>query len=290
MNMISERTIMTAVITGASSGLGRELAIQSASRGMLPILLARSHSGLLQTMSAALEALPEEYSWLKKIADENELCISCDLALDPAAAAEQVRSCMKKLADRSDAAAARLMLLVNNAGAASFGDFAGERIADLSLQIRLNFEAAVVFTHSLLGLAGKGCQIINVSSTAALCPGPGMALYYASKAGMLSWSRALEFELAGNGVQVLSYCPGPLKTGFVEKAGVQQRDYLDSAPDAATAAGNLMNRVYKRNKCRGLYIYPFKYRLLAVLQHWIPQNIAVSAVMRELQRRKGAVQ
>lgn len=288
--MNSEGTVKIAVITGASSGLGRALAIQSASRGLLPVLLARSHSGLLQTMSLVLEALPEKHSWLRDIADKVELCLSCDLALEPVAAAALVRDCFNEIAERIDDRAVRLMLLVNNAGTASFSDFADESVENLSQQIRLNFEAAVVFTHSLLAFAERGCQIVNVTSTAALCPGPGMALYYASKAGMLSWSRALEFELADRGVQVLSYCPGPLKTEFVEKAGIQQRAYLEAAPDAATAAGKLMDRIYELNKCRGLYIYPFKYRLLATLQRWVPQNAAVSAVRRELQRRKGVAQ
>jgi uncharacterized protein len=112
--------------------------------------------------------------------------------------------------------------LINNAGFDDFGDFA---MADLSKNmemIRLNISALNQLTHfALQGMLGAGRgKVMNVASIAAFMPGPGMAVYYASKAYVLSFSEALTLELRGSGISVTVLCPGPTDTDFAAVAGL----------------------------------------------------------------------
>lgn len=112
--------------------------------------------------------------------------------------------------------------LINNAGFGDFGDFAKADITKSMHMIHLNISALTYLTHAILqGMlkAGTG-RIMNVASIAGFMPGPGMAVYYASKAYVLSFSEALARELKGSGVTVTSLCPGPTDTGFATAAGL----------------------------------------------------------------------
>ncbi len=114
-------------------------------------------------------------------------------------------------------------VLVNNGGFGAFGNFA-EMSEDESLgQIHLNITAlthlARLFLPSMI--ARRGGRIMNVASTAAFQPGPLMAVYYATKAYVISFSEALANEVAGSGVSVTCFCPGPRDTGFAKRAGTE---------------------------------------------------------------------
>jgi hypothetical protein len=191
-----------ALVTGASSGLGAEFARQLAERGHDLALLARRRDAL------------DELAMDLRARGASTLVLAIDLA---AADAEQ-----RVAAGLAAAGWNALDLLVNNAGFGRHGAFAATAPAELDAMIAVNVRAVTGLTRALLPAMlqqGRG-RILNVASTAAFAPGPGMAVYYATKAFVLSWSEALAVELRGSGVTVTCLCPGPVATGFQQRAGL----------------------------------------------------------------------
>jgi short-subunit dehydrogenase len=195
----------TAVITGASGGIGLELARQFAIRGYRLILVARSEDKLWR--------LAEDLNRLYGISAE---VVRMDLT-QPGAAEALWRAVLELTA--------QVDVLVNNAGVGDAGDFAHEDPQAIERMIQLNVTALTAFTRCVLPgmLDRKRGRILNVSSLAGFQPGgPGMAVYYASKSYVLSFSRALNRELRGSGVTVTALCPGATRTGFEAAAGAEQ--------------------------------------------------------------------
>jgi hypothetical protein len=127
-----------------------------------------------------------------------------------------------RLGERLGAQGVAVEILVNNAGFGGGGPFARSRLADELGMIAVNVSAVTHLTRLLLPAMlerGHG-RILNVGSTAGFQPGPFMAVYYATKAYLLSFSEALAEELAGTGVTVTTLCPGPTETGFAKRAGI----------------------------------------------------------------------
>lgn len=189
------------LITGASSGLGEELARQLAHRGANLLLSARTEERLVRLADdlarvngIGARALPEDLS-------------------DPAGPARLLRAV--------EATGVFVAHLINNAGVGTTGRFAELDPARESAMLRLNTLAPVELARGLIGpmLNERRGGILNVASTAAFQPLPFMASYGASKAFVLSFSEALAVELAGSGVQVMALCPGPVRTGFQAAAG-----------------------------------------------------------------------
>ena len=184
---------MRALVTGASGGIGLEIAR----------VLAPDHDLVLVARSAAkLEALAAELGGAHVIA--------ADLS-DPAAVA--------KIA----AEVPEVDVLVNNAGVGDFGPFA-EADADKTLaMIQLNVTALTALTRQYLpGMLARGSgRILNVASTASFQPGPLMAVYYATKAYVLSFTEAIAEEVRGSGVKVTALCPGPTSSGFQAAADME---------------------------------------------------------------------
>ncbi|MCP4571315.1 MAG: SDR family oxidoreductase [bacterium] len=185
------------LITGASAGLGLELARLFASDGHPLVLVARSEDKL----RALAETLRRDYEIDVRV-------LPADLS-EPGAA--------DYLAAHLIADGPGIRHLVNNAGVGAYGPF-GERSWDVDQRmIQLNVTALVGLTHLLLPSlrAGDGYRgILNVSSTAGFQPGPLMAVYFATKAFVTSFSEALHEELRGTGVHVTAFLPGPTKTNF----------------------------------------------------------------------------
>lgn len=185
-----------ALITGASAGLGAEFARQLSAKGYRLVLVARRKE--------RLDALVAELGHARAVEQ--------DLSL-PGAATALV----------ADVAAhdETVVLLVNNAGFGLGGRFAASDGPRQREMIDLNCGALVDLAHAvLLGmLTRKGGAILNIASTAAFQPGPGMAVYFATKAFVLSFSEALHEEVRGAGVTVSALCPGPTATEFGEVAG-----------------------------------------------------------------------
>jgi short-subunit dehydrogenase len=203
----------TALVTGASSGIGAAIARELASRGYAVALAARREE--------RLRSLATELTTEHGVSTE---AISCDVA-DPAE--------RERLADELRTRGRSVEVLVNNAGFGHQADFARSPRERMTEMIRVNVEAVVDLTSLFLtGMVQRGRgSVINVASTAAFQPLPGSAVYAASKAFVLSFSEAVRTELRGSGVSVTALCPGPVKTEFTDVAGVPGVE--DRTPAAA---------------------------------------------------------
>jgi len=197
-------TAPVALITGASAGLGVDFARQLSADGARLVLVARRLD--------RLEALAAELG--------NARAVALDLS-QPGAA-------VRLLADLA-AHGEHVDLLVNNAGFGAGGKVAELDVGRLRQMIDLNCGVLTELTRlALPGMVERGRGgILNVASTAAFQPGPGAAVYYATKAYVLSFTEALHEELAGTGVHVTALCPGPTATEFFDVAAYGQSSKLE---------------------------------------------------------------
>jgi len=189
-----------ALITGASSGLGLEFARQLAPSCDTLVLVARRESVLEENAKALVSAYPQVQVKI----------LACDLGQASARA-----TLLGSLAEQD----LRPDLLVNNAGMGDYGEFRSADWEKTVEMIRLNMEALTHLTHALLpGLIAHRGAIVNISSLASTLPIPDFAVYAATKAYVTSFSEALRLELREHDVPVLAVCPGPVKTGFGDRA------------------------------------------------------------------------
>jgi uncharacterized protein len=193
----------TALITGASGGIGYELAKLFAADHYNLVLVARSAETLNQ------------------IAGELQTQYGVRVTVAPVDLGEP--SAPKFLFDQLRRERINVDILVNNAGFGVFGEFAQMAESEILDQIQLNVMALTRLTKLFLApmLERRAGRIMNVASTAAFKPGPLMAVYYATKAYVLSFSEALANELRGSGVTVCCFCPGATHTGFAKRAGLE---------------------------------------------------------------------
>ncbi|MEO8663889.1 MAG: SDR family oxidoreductase [Ignavibacteria bacterium] len=199
----------TALITGASSGIGLELARKFASDNYDLVLVARRRDNL-QKIS---EELANSFGVKIKI-------IVKDLSKDNSA---------REIFDETKSENITVNILINNAGFGSYGAFAGADPDTDNEMIRVNIASLVILTKLFLKemLIRNSGRIMNVASIAAFQPGPNMALYYATKAFVLSFSEAVAEEISGSKVTITCLCPGPTKTGFQERAGTNKIKLAD---------------------------------------------------------------
>jgi len=194
--------VPTAIITGASGGIGRDLADLLAQDRHNLVLVARN----LNRLEAVAEVLRHRYQVKVKV-------IAADLSR-PGATEEVARTL--------ETAQIQVDVLINNAGLGRLGPFRSNDLAAELAMIQVNVVALTALTkHCVRGMVSRRHgRILNVASTAAFQPGPLMAVYYATKAYVLSFSEALANELADTGVTVTALCPGPTRTGFQAEAGL----------------------------------------------------------------------
>ena len=192
------------LITGASAGLGVAFARQLAARGNQLVLVARRKD--------RLEALAQELG--------NARAVALDLALPDA-----TERLMADLASKGETPAT----LINNAGFGTFGKFAAADPKKLRAMIDLNCGTLTDLCRAVVPqlIERRRGAILNVASTAAFQAGPGMAVYFATKAYVLSLSEALHEELKPHGIAVTCLCPGPTSTEFGEVAGFQAKGMFD---------------------------------------------------------------
>jgi short-subunit dehydrogenase len=216
-------TRRTALVTGASSGIGRELARLLAADGIDLVLVARNE--------AALNALAAQLGHVRVEV------LTSDLS-DPDSAAILASS-----VDRLGP----IDILINNAGFGTNGPFLDLDVGRESAMIELNIASLVKLTHHFAGMMrGRGFgKVLNIASTAGFQPGPYMATYYASKAFVISFSEALAYELAGSGVTVTCHCPGATATNFAatsgnDKSRLFKRGAVADAPAVALHAYKAM--------------------------------------------------
>ncbi|MBA3511690.1 SDR family oxidoreductase [Sphingomonas sp.] len=214
--MSSDKSV--ALISGASAGLGVEFARQLAKRGRRLVLTARRED--------RLEELATELG--------NARAVAADLA--------EAGSADRLMAD-IEAAGERVELLVNNAGFGLKGRFAELDAARQRQMIDLNIGALTDLCRAVAPgmMERKSGGILNVASTAAFQPGPGMAVYFATKAYVLSFTEALHEELKPFGISVSALCPGPTRTEFGAVAGFGENGAFDrfSADSASVVRAGL---------------------------------------------------
>lgn len=252
----------TALITGASGGIGYELAKLFAKDHHNVVLVARSAPKLAQFA----DELQRQFGVSAK-------AIPLDLTAAPAP---------QFLFDQLQREGIAIDILVNNAGYGMFGQFAEISLEDNLGQIQLNITALTHLTKLFLGpmIERHSGRIMNVASTAGFQPGPLMAVYYATKAYVISFSEALANELKASGVTVTCLCPGPTATNLQERAGMENTRLVKTLRpmDAKTVA---------RDGYRGLMsgktlvVSGFRNWLVAESVRFSPRKL-VTAVSRKL--------
>jgi uncharacterized protein len=257
----------TALITGASGGIGYELAKLFAKDHYNVVLVARSAPKLTQFA----DELQRQFSVSAK-------AVPLDLT---AVAAPQF------LFDQLQREGIMVDVLVNNAGYGVLGEFSKVSVDESLGQIQLNIIALTHLTKLFLGpmIERHSGKIMNVASTAGFQPGPLMTVYYASKAYVISFSEGLANELKGSGVTVTCLCPGPTETSLQERAGMENTRLVKSLRpmDAKTVA---------RDGYRGLMagktlvISGFRNWLLAESLRFSPRKL-VTAISRKVLDKAG---
>jgi len=235
----------TVLITGASSGIGLELAKCFAADKSNLILVARS--------TAALEKLAAELRAQHSIATH---VVTADLAQPDAA---------QKIFDELQGRGLVVDVLVNNAGFGLHGTFAELPLLRQLEIIQVNVTALVALTGLFLPgmMARKRGGILNVGSVAGFFPGPNMAVYYASKAFVLSFSEALHEELRGTGIQVTNICPGPTATNFSQVARSHRVRETQVGKMTAAVVARIGYEDFRKDHC--LSVTGWKNKLLATV-------------------------
>lgn len=199
---MSEKNKPYALITGASKGIGKSIAYELAKQGYPLLLVARSDK--------ELKALSDDLQVKYGI---NAPFLSIDLSINGASL---------KVTNWIKMNNYPLGFLVNNAGYGVWGDFSQSSLTDQLGMMQLNMNVVVELSHLLVPILSqeKQAYILNISSTAAYQAVPTLAVYSATKAFVLSFTRALRFELAQTSISVTCLSPGPVDTGFASRAGL----------------------------------------------------------------------
>lgn len=252
----------TALITGASGGIGKALAYLFAADGYSLVLAARSQD--------KLERLKED------LAMRYEVRVMVQ-AVDLSEVAQQERM-LAALREEG----VEVEFLVNNAGFGLHGEFIRTDLEQEVNMIHLNVIALTRLTKRILPQMvkrGSG-RILNVASLAGFFSGPLMSVYYGTKSYVLHFSEALQNELKGTGVSVTALCPGPTKTGFAERADIRQSRLFESGvTDVETVA-----RSGYRGMMRGesVVVPGWRNRLAVFGSRFLPRS-AVTALVRKVQ-------
>lgn len=252
----------TALITGASFGIGLELARIFAREGHNLVLVARSADKLRQLASE-----------LEKAHGTRSLILATDLT-DPGASAYVL--------DQTTRANITVDILVNNAGFGQYGRFVDNDLEECLRQIQLNVTTLTHLTRLYLPemIERKAGRILNVASTAAFQPGPLMAVYFATKAYVLHFSEAISNELAGTGVTVTCLCPGATATEFHKRANATNMRLLKmGSMDAHTVAEDGYRALMAG---KPVIISGFKNWLVAQSVRFSPRRL-VTAITRKIQ-------
>lgn len=255
----------TALITGASNGIGLELAKIHASKGDNLVLVARNISKLNQIKTE----LESQFKILVHT-------IGKDLSLPNAP--QEVYDELKHKNIVVD-------YLINNAGFGDYGFFYETDWSKELQMINLNITALTHFTKLFLQdmVKRRSGKIMNVASIAAFLSGPTMAIYYASKAYVLSFSEAIDNEVRDKGITVTTLCPGPTETGFVEAAALQESKLFKGKKIAG--AKEVAEYGYKAMmQGKTVAIHGLMNRIMAKTINFIPRSIVVK-VARSIQEK-----
>jgi len=252
------------LITGASSGIGMELARIFAANGSNTVLVARREDRLKQLADEIAAA-----------GHKRPAILACDLCAEGAC---------DKIAVALSAMDAEVETVVNNAGYGLFGEAIeldrGQQLAMVDLNVRVLTDLTLRFSESLVRHRGG---ILNVASIASFLPGPRMAVYYATKAYVLSFTEAMRGELGPKGVRVTALCPGTVPTEFQSTAGFK--------PGLDSAVLNLSAAAVARAGYRGLMsnkrlVLPgVGVRMIPFMLRFAPRSLVLASVARVQQKR-----
>lgn len=265
MSLPVPATDRTALVTGASSGIGVEIARCLAARGHGVTLVARREDRLRE--------LADDLATRHGVRTE---VIGCDLT----ELADRNRL-IEQVAERDLA----VSILVNNAGFSTMGPVQKADVEREVAMVRTDVEAVIHLCAAFVnGMVERGSgAVLNVASTAAFQPLPGQAGYGGAKAFVLSYTQAIGAELRDTGVTATALCPGPVETGFAEAAGIDDEQAGDalprimwvSAPDVAAAA------VEGMDKGRAVVIPGLPNRILAQLALHSPRSLVLPLLRRQ---------
>ena len=255
---------ITALVTGASSGIGKAMARELASQGAHLILVSRS-----------VHRLEQEAEDLKIRFGVKTHIFPADLSR-PENCRELFEWTLKKNL--------QVDLLVNNAGLAHYGPFNDTRLEDTSAMLEVNIQALTHLTRLFLPemLQRKTGGILNVASTAGFQPIPNLAIYAATKAFVLNFSEALWAECKSSGVRIFCLCPGNTLTRFHQAAGIDRQRMFFSASAPEVARFGL--RKFLRSG-RPSAIYGFWNKMMIYAERWVPRRATV--FFTKLMYRKG---
>jgi short-subunit dehydrogenase len=248
------------VVTGASSGIGEQIAREFARRGYRLVLVARR--------ADRLQELAEELDGLAHV-------LPTDLSKRDERAA---------LPDRVAALGLAADVLVNNAGLATVGPVAASNPqAELTL-VEVDVAAVVdLCSRFVPGMVKRGRgAVLNVASVGAFGPVPGQASYGAAKAFVLSYTQAMREELRGTGVTAATLCPGPVKTGFGESAGIPDEEAEKSLPKFMWKDVDAVARIAVDGLAsgRGVIVPGVRNRIASVVNHLLPRRLLLPLITR----------
>ncbi len=246
------------LITGASSGIGKELALIAAQEGHNVVLVSRGK----EELTKLARDLTKRFDIFAEV-------IECDLTETSA-----ITLVMKALQRKKIV----VDILVNNAGFGDYGPFEKADIAKQLNMIDLNIRALTELTHALLpAMVKRGSgKVMNVASVAAFLPGPLMSVYFASKAYVLSFSEALAEEVKGTGVTVTCLCPGSTKTAFGDTAHTKKTHSTQiskvTAADVAVFGWQAMQNGKK------VAVHGFSNKYVVFIVRFLPRSLVAKAV------------
>lgn len=253
------------LITGASEGIGKELAKVFAMHGYDLVIVARNNE--------KLDALKEEITSVHGV-DVQIICIDLSDPSNP----EKLYRAMSHL---------QVDVLINNAGIGSFGEFWKSDIEKEEKLIMLNVVSLVKLTHLYITDMARRNDgtIINIGSTASFQPGPLMANYYASKAYVLSFTEAVAEEMKNTNVKVIAYCPSPTRTGFLTKANVSRKDALQGKN--LKSPREVAEDIYETmEKGKTLKITSKRFKAALFLERLVPRSTIKKFVYNMQSKRK----
>jgi short-subunit dehydrogenase len=240
---------MRALITGASSGIGEQFAYVFSEHGYDVVLVARSKDDLQRVAQTCRKS------------NVSVQIITCDLTADGA-----IHSVIET--------AGSIDVLVNNAGFGEFGKFTKTSWDKEYSMIDLNIRVVTQLAKHYGSTMKKG-KILNVASTAAFLPGPYMAVYYATKAYVLSFSQAIAQELAPN-IRVTALCPGPTKTHFAENANADNQSFFQGRLPLARDVAQYGYSALMKNK--RVAVHGLKNKVMTFLTRLLPRRVQAAVV------------
>ncbi len=252
-----------AVVTGASSGIGAEIARELSRRGHTVVLVARTE--------AKLTALAEEIT----AGGGRAHVVTMDLG---------DRTARSSLADRVEALGLVPQILVNNAGFSTLGPVSQADPASEMAMLEVDVVAvADLCTRFLPGMVERReGAVLNVASTAAFQPLPGQAGYGAGKSFVLSYTQSLAGELRGSGVTATALCPGPVETGFGERAGFTDEEAQEALPAVMWVGADAVAKAAVDGLAKGrMVVIPGRAnRVAATLSQVTPRSLLVPVLAR----------